>query len=89
MLFPATFLYFPKKLNRPRGGERRQKISVAAVRVLGRNFRRDGASGAGIEYGITPNLSAKIEYRYIAAASLELSHNNEVLAGVNYRFRGP
>jgi hypothetical protein len=35
------------------------------------------------------NISAKIEYRYIAAASLELSHLNEVLAGINYRFDGP
>jgi hypothetical protein len=29
------------------------------------------------------------EYRYIAAASLELSHINEVLARINYRFGGP
>jgi hypothetical protein len=41
------------------------------------------------EYGFTPSLSAKLEYRYIAAASLELSHIHEVLAGVNYRFGGP
>jgi hypothetical protein len=33
-----------------------------------------------------PNWSAKIEYRYITAVSLELSQINEVLAGVNYRF---
>jgi opacity protein-like surface antigen len=45
--------------------------------------------GAGIEYGFTSNWSAKLEYRYIAAASLELSHINEVLVGVNYRFGGP
>ncbi len=51
--------------------------------------RLGGTVGAGVEYGFTPNLSAKLEYRYIAAASLELSHINEVLAGVNYRFGGP
>ena len=39
--------------------------------------------------GLRPNWSAKLEYRYTAAASLELSHINEVLAGVNYRFGGP
>jgi len=54
----------------------------------GTNKRLGGTVGAGIEYGFTANLSAKIEYRYIAAASLELSHINEVLAGVNYRFGG-
>jgi outer membrane immunogenic protein len=54
----------------------------------GTNKRLGGTIGAGIEYGLTPNISAKIEYRYIAAASLELSHINEVLAGINYRFGG-
>jgi opacity protein-like surface antigen len=55
----------------------------------GTNKRLGGTIGAGIEYGLTPNISAKIEYRYIAAASLELSHINEVLVGINYRFGGP
>jgi outer membrane immunogenic protein len=55
----------------------------------GTDKRLGGIIGAGVEYGITPNISAKIEYRYIAAASLELSHINEVLAGINYRFGGP
>ena len=31
-------------------------------------------------------LNMGLQYRYIAAASLELSHINEVLVGVNYRF---
>ena len=55
----------------------------------GTNKRLGGTIGAGVEYGLTPNISAKIEYRYIAAASLESSHINEVLAGINYRFGGP
>jgi outer membrane immunogenic protein len=55
----------------------------------GTNKRLGGTIGAGIEYGFTPNISAKIEYRYIAAASLESSHINEVRAGINYRFGGP
>jgi outer membrane immunogenic protein len=50
--------------------------------------RIGGTLGAGVENGFTPNWSAKVEYRYIAAASLELSHINEVLVGVNYRFGG-
>jgi outer membrane immunogenic protein len=54
----------------------------------GTNKRVGATAGAGIEYGFTPSLSAKVEYRYIAAASLELSHINEVLVGVNYRFGG-
>ena len=31
-------------------------------------------SGAGLEYVLTPAWSAKLEYRYTAAASLEASH---------------
>ncbi len=44
--------------------------------------------GAGVEYGITPALSAKLEYLYIAAASLEVSTHSEIRAGLNYRFGG-
>jgi opacity protein-like surface antigen len=47
----------------------------------GTDKRLGGTIGAGIEYGLTPNISAKIEYRHTAAASLELSHINEVRAG--------
>lgn len=46
------------------------------------------ALGAGIEYGLTPALSAKLEYLYIAAASLEVSTYSEIRAGLNYRFGG-
>jgi hypothetical protein len=54
----------------------------------GTNKRLGGTVGAGLEYGLTPNLSAKLEYLYTAAASLELSHINEVRVGVNYRLGG-
>ena len=54
----------------------------------GTNKRSGGTIGAGIEYGFTPNWSAKVEYLYTAAASLEASRLNEVRAGVNYRFGG-
>jgi outer membrane immunogenic protein len=51
--------------------------------------RQIGAAlGAGVEYGFTPNLSAKLEYLYITAASLEISHTNVIRAGLNYRFTG-
>jgi len=51
--------------------------------------RQIGAAlGAGVEYGFTPNLSAKLEYLYITAASLEISHTNVIRAGLNYRFIG-
>jgi len=46
------------------------------------------ALGAGLEYGITPELSAKLEYLYITAASLEVSSHGEIRAGLNYRFGG-
>ncbi len=54
----------------------------------GTNNRVGATLGAGVEYGITPAISAKLEYRYTAAASLELSHVNEFLVGLNYRFGG-
>jgi len=47
-----------------------------------------GIAGFGVEYGLTPNLSAKLEYDYMAAASLEIAHINMVKAGLNYRFGG-
>jgi outer membrane immunogenic protein len=46
------------------------------------------ALGAGVEYGITPEISAKLEYLYITAASLDISHHSEIRAGLNYRFGG-
>jgi outer membrane immunogenic protein len=44
--------------------------------------------GAGVEYGITQNISAKLEYLYLSAASLDTSHHSEIRAGLNYRFGG-
>jgi outer membrane immunogenic protein len=44
--------------------------------------------GGGLEYGFTPNISAKLEYLYISAMSLEVSHHSEIRAGLNYRFGG-
>ncbi|WP_319797886.1 outer membrane protein [Nitrobacter sp.] len=46
------------------------------------------ALGGGIEYGISQNLSAKVEYLYITAASLDVSHHSEIRGGLNYRFGG-
>ena len=45
------------------------------LKCSGSNKRIGGTLGAGVEYGFTPNWSAKLEYRYTAAASLELSHS--------------
>jgi outer membrane immunogenic protein len=46
------------------------------------------ALGGGVEYGFTPELSAKLEYLYITAASFAVSQHSEVRAGLNYRFGG-
>jgi len=52
--------------------------------------RQVGAAlGGGVEYGFTPNWSAKLEYLYIGAVSLSTSSHSEVRAGLNYRFGGP
>lgn len=56
------------------------------VNCSGANRQFGGALGAGVEYGFTPNLSGKIEYLYVTAASLDVSHQNQIRAGLNYRF---
>jgi len=47
-----------------------------------------GVTGSGLEYGFTPNWSAKVEYLYVTAVSLDVSHHSEVRVGVNYRMGG-
>ena len=54
----------------------------------GTNKQFGAALGAGVEYGFTQNISAKLEYLYISAASLDVSHHSEIRAGLNYRFGG-
>jgi outer membrane immunogenic protein len=57
--------------------------------VCSASSRKAGAAlGVGVEYGLTPNLSAKLEYMYIAAASAEIAKIDTIRAGLNYRFGG-
>lgn len=44
------------------------------------------AAGAGVEYGITPNLSAKGEWIWVGAGALNTLKENMLRAGVNWRF---
>jgi opacity protein-like surface antigen len=46
----------------------------------GTNKQIGAALGGGVEYGISQNLSAKLEYLYITAASLDISHHSEIRA---------
>jgi opacity protein-like surface antigen len=46
------------------------------------------AAGAGIEYGVTPNLSTKIEYLWVGAGAVNILKENMVRAGLNWRFGG-
>ena len=51
--------------------------------------RKVGAAlGAGVEWGISSALSAKLEYLFIAAASVDVSKVNTIRAGLNYRIGG-
>jgi opacity protein-like surface antigen len=70
------------------GWRRRLHHSTPHLHLSGTDHRLGATAGAGVEYGITPAISAKFEYLYITAVSLEVSHVNEVRAGVNYRFGG-
>jgi outer membrane immunogenic protein len=58
------------------------------VNCSGTNKQVGAVLGGGVEYGITQNVSAKLEYLYFTAASLNISHHSEVRAGLNYRFGG-
>jgi outer membrane immunogenic protein len=46
------------------------------------------AAGAGVEYGITPNWSAKLEYIWMGAGAGNTMYENMARAGLNYRFGG-
>lgn len=59
-----------------------------ALNCSGTSKQVGAVLGAGIEYGFTQNVSAKLEYLYISAASLDTSHHSEIRAGLNYRFGG-
>jgi outer membrane immunogenic protein len=67
-------------------------------------LRTGWIAGAGLEYGITKNLSAKIEYDYLSFGSQPLNFTTattplytsnaslnvqEIKAGINFRFGGP
>jgi len=54
----------------------------------GTKRRIGGALGGGVEMGLNQAWSVKAEYLYIAAASLEVTHANQVRVGLNYRFGG-
>jgi len=54
----------------------------------GTSYRVGAAAGAGFEYGFTPSLSAKLEYLYVAAIAVQVSHVDMVRAGLNFRFGG-
>lgn len=46
------------------------------------------AAGAGVEYGLTPNLSTKLEYLWVGAGAANTLYENMIRVGVNYRFGG-
>jgi outer membrane immunogenic protein len=62
--------------------------AILSAICSGTNYRIGATAGVGVEYGFTPNVSAKVEYLYITAASLELSRINVVRGGLNFRFGG-
>jgi outer membrane immunogenic protein len=63
--------------------------STAGQPICSASRRKVGAAlGLGVEYGVAPNLSAKVEYLYIAAASVEIARIDTIRAGLNYRLGG-
>jgi outer membrane immunogenic protein len=58
------------------------------LKCSGPKWRIGGTAGAGVEHGIRPNLSVKLEDLFFAGVALELAKANLIRAGVNYRFGG-
>jgi len=50
------------------------------------DFHLGLAAGAGLEYGITPNLSAKGEWIWVGAGAGNTLRENMLRAGLNWRF---
>jgi outer membrane immunogenic protein len=44
------------------------------------------SAGLGVEYGITPNLSAKAEWVWVGAGAFNTLNENMLRAGLNWRF---
>jgi len=44
------------------------------------------SAGAGVEYGITQNLSAKVEYLWVGAGAANTLKENMIRVGANWRF---
>jgi outer membrane receptor protein involved in Fe transport/opacity protein-like surface antigen len=80
-------------------GELRSNIAVAAGTTSTTVTYGTWTAGAGVEYGITDNLSARVEYLYLDKGNIATGfigppattitsrlENNLVRAGLNYRF---
>ena len=61
--------------------------TVNVVACSGDSTRFGVAAGGGLEYGFTPNWSAKVEYLWLGAA-LNNAQLNIVRGGINFRFGG-
>lgn len=61
--------------------------TVGNLPCSGDAMRVGVAAGGGLEYGFTPNWSAKAEYVWVGAA-LNDANLNIVRGGINYRFGG-
>jgi outer membrane immunogenic protein len=61
--------------------------TVGVLPCSGDTTRVGVAAGGGLEYGFTPNWSAKLEYLWLGAA-LNNAQLNLVRGGINFRFGG-
>jgi outer membrane immunogenic protein len=65
-----------------------QPCGTVLPTCAGSGNRAGMAAGGGLEYGFTPNWSAKIEYLWIGAGAIQSAQANTVRAGLNFRFGG-
>ena len=84
------------------GGWVHDSVSATAVDVLGNVFTVNGSdtrggwvAGGGIEYGITPNWTVRIDYQHLGLSDVTIGgpdnvtasrHFDMVMGGVNYKF---
>jgi outer membrane immunogenic protein len=63
-------------------------VVLAGLACSGTSRQIGAAAGLGVEYGFTPNWSAKLEYMHFTAVSLSETSIDSIRLGLNYRFGG-
>ncbi|WP_017668193.1 outer membrane beta-barrel protein [Sandarakinorhabdus sp. AAP62] len=83
----AGYLVTEKALLYVRGGYANVRVRTSTAAAASSDNLDAWLAGGGIEYAVTRNINARLEYRYIDAASKGATfERQQVLLGASYRF---